>query len=165
MFILKTAIQIISSHFNSLDTGVQAQTETVWKQTVSHAVPVVAFLNKMDREGANFSHCLESIKKRLSTNPIITQLPLSSLGTFGHVDLISRQVVTFLGDKGDIVETTLISDINDQMPSLGRIFDAEYIKDIEQYRRLLIETLVELDDEFAEVFSRNRVFMFGLSSF
>eukprot|EP00008_Paramoeba_atlantica_P003606 CAMPEP_0201486066 /NCGR_PEP_ID=MMETSP0151_2-20130828/10122_1 /ASSEMBLY_ACC=CAM_ASM_000257 /TAXON_ID=200890 /ORGANISM="Paramoeba atlantica, Strain 621/1 / CCAP 1560/9" /LENGTH=728 /DNA_ID=CAMNT_0047870473 /DNA_START=400 /DNA_END=2586 /DNA_ORIENTATION=+ len=134
--------------------GVQAQTETVWNQTVRHSVPAIAFLNKMDRDGANPSNCLSMMKQRLSANPLMIQLPLSTSGAssaYGHVDLISKQVVTFSGKKGEDMEICQFSEIKDRFPALSKIFDDSYFESIQEHRQSLIEHLVELDDDFAEV--------------
>src|SRR3989442_1338831 len=69
--------------------GVQPQTETVWRQADKYRVPRIAFVNKMDRVGADFDHCIRSMRKRLSAHPVPVQFPLGKEDTFiGCIDFI-----------------------------------------------------------------------------
>ena len=75
-------------------SGVQPQSETVWRQMNKYAVPRIAFVNKMDRAGANYLRCVEQIKTRLRANPIPIQLPIGAEDTFeGVVDLIRMKAI------------------------------------------------------------------------
>ncbi|MEM6988009.1 MAG: GTP-binding protein, partial [Pseudomonadota bacterium] len=90
--------------------GVQPQSETVWRQANKYGVPRMAFVNKMDRIGANFEFVLDSLKKRLGANPVPVQWPIGNEEDFqGVVDLISMQAFTWSDDdmgasfeRGDI---------------------------------------------------------------
>ena len=74
--------------------GVQPQSETVWRQTNKYNVPRIAFVNKMDRAGANFLQVVEQIKTRLGANPVPIQLPIGAEDKFeGVVDLISMKAI------------------------------------------------------------------------
>jgi len=75
-------------------SGVQPQSETVWRQMNKYAVPRIAFVNKMDRAGANFHRCVEQIKSRLRANPLPIQIPIGAEETFeGVVDLIRMKAI------------------------------------------------------------------------
>ena len=76
--------------------GVQPQSETVWKQAKRYKVPCIAFINKMDRVGANFSKAVSSIDEHLSANPLAIQMPIGSEDQFeGVIDLIAMQQIIF----------------------------------------------------------------------
>jgi elongation factor G len=76
--------------------GVEPQSETVWRQADKYAIPRIAFVNKMDRTGANYERCLEMIRRRLGGNPLPLQLPVGSEESFkGVIDLIGEQLLTF----------------------------------------------------------------------
>ena len=75
-------------------SGVQPQSETVWRQMNRYAVPRIAFVNKMDRAGANFSRCVEQIRSRLRGNPVAIQIPIGAEESFeGVVDLIRMKAI------------------------------------------------------------------------
>src|SRR2546430_7483805 len=75
-------------------SGVQPQSETVWRQMNKYRVPRIAFVNKMDRAGANFLRCLEQIRSRLRGNPVPIQIPIGAEEGFeGVVDLIRMQAI------------------------------------------------------------------------
>lgn len=77
-------------------SGVQAQTKTVWKQTIKQSIPAIAFINKMDRDGASFDRALQSIRSKLDVNAVPIQLPIGCEKEFvGLVDLLSMSVLTF----------------------------------------------------------------------
>ena len=142
--------------------GVQAQTETVWRQTVRHAVPAVCFINKMDREGACLDSSVASIESRLGVLPLVIQVPLSGGGAggasggsaFGHVDLITKEIVTFSGTKGEAIESCRVDleEARSKFPFLAKVIDENFVSDVKQRSENLVEQLVELDDELAEVF-------------
>lgn len=80
--------------------GVEPQTETVWRQASKFQIPRMVFVNKMDRPGASFDRCLDSLKRRLNANPVPVCVPLEN-GTI--LDLIREQLLTFSGDNGEHV--------------------------------------------------------------
>ena len=76
--------------------GVEPQSETVWRQADNYHIPRIAFINKMDRTGADFDKCLSEIKERLGANPIAVTLPVGSEDTFsGVIDLIGQRLLRF----------------------------------------------------------------------
>ncbi len=90
-------------------SGVEAQSETVWRQAERFGVPKICFVNKMDRIGADFWHTVEMIRDRLGAVPAPLQLPIGSESTFrGVVDLIGQRAVIYLDDLGEKTEVTEI---------------------------------------------------------
>jgi elongation factor G len=82
--------------------GVQSQTETVWRQALRYGVPRIAFINKMDRVGADFKRAVESMQVRLGAHPVPLQMPVGSEAEFrGIVDLVRMQLVTWQGNGAD----------------------------------------------------------------
>src|SRR3982074_3170858 len=85
--------------------GVQPQSETVWRQADKYKVPRIAFINKMDRIGANFFAAVQSMRDRLGANPIPVQIPIGAEDNFlGVVDLVEMQAITYKDDLGQEVE-------------------------------------------------------------
>jgi len=80
--------------------GVEPQSETVWRQADKYTIPRIAFVNKMDRVGANFERCLEMIKRRLGANPLPLQIPVGSEEKFkGVIDLVEERYISFDEDS------------------------------------------------------------------
>src|SRR5512135_2066232 len=76
--------------------GVQPQSETVWRQSTRYGVPRIAFINKMDRVGANFFAAVQSMRDRLGANPVPVQIPVGAEDNFqGVIDLVEMQAITF----------------------------------------------------------------------
>jgi len=117
--------------------GVEPQSETVWRQADKYNVPRIAYINKMDRTGADFFGVLGMIKKRLGANAVPTQLPIGSESNFqGIVDLVSMDALFYLDDLGDKTEKREIP---------------EELKDqAEEYHQTLIEAIAEQDDDIME---------------
>ncbi|MGH6812955.1 MAG: elongation factor G [Methylocella sp.] len=115
--------------------GVEPQTETVWRQAEKYNVPRIVFVNKMDKTGADFQRCVEDIKTKVGGRPVCIQLPLGSEADFkGIVDLVRMKAVVWEDE------------------ALGAKYaDAEIPEDLKakaaQYRHILIEAAVELDDD------------------
>jgi elongation factor G len=77
-------------------SGVEPQTETVWRQADKYKVPCIGYINKMDRLGADFFHVLDDIKARLGTDPVALQIPMGAENDFnGVIDLITMQEIRF----------------------------------------------------------------------
>ncbi|MBI2830259.1 MAG: elongation factor G, partial [Chloroflexi bacterium] len=115
-------------------SGVEAQSEAVWRQADKYRVPRICFINKMDRTGADFEHSVSSIEKRLRAKPLPIHLPLGSESSFkGAIDLLERKAVVFTGDR-------------DTPPQYLDIPDSEKTR-AEEARQSLIERLAECDDE------------------
>src|ERR671914_511363 len=84
--------------------GVEPQSETVWRQADRYRVPRIAFINKMDRVGAEFHRCVEMIESRLAATPLVLQLPIGTEADFiGVVDLVGMKALTWRGEtaKGE----------------------------------------------------------------
>jgi elongation factor G len=113
--------------------GVQPQSETVWRQADRYKVPRIAFVNKMDRTGANFYKVHEQLRDRLRANAIAIQLPIGSETEFsGIVDLVGMKAFIYTNDQGtDIRETEIPEDLREQAA---------------EYRTKLIEAVSETDD-------------------
>jgi len=117
-------------------TGVQPQTETVWRQASKYKVPRIIFVNKMDRTGANFKRVVDSIKEKLNINPLLIQLPLGEEENFeGVIDLIEMK--EYLWKKGKSEEEYKVS-------------DAKPNTFINEYKNELIERVCESDDLLLE---------------
>ncbi|MDZ8035487.1 MAG: elongation factor G [Nostoc sp. DedQUE08] len=113
--------------------GVQPQSETVWRQAERYKVPRIAFINKMDRTGANFYKVHDQIRDRLRANAIAIQLPIGSENDFrGIVDLVGQRAYIYANDQGtDIQETDIPEELQAQ---------------VEEFRTKLIEAAAETDD-------------------
>ena len=118
--------------------GVEPQSETVWRQANKYKVPRMAFINKMDRSGADFLRVIEQIKTRLGANPVPMQLPIGSEEEFeGVVDLIRMKAIYW----------------NDE--DMGVSYEAreiapEMLAECEKYRELLIESAAEANEELMD---------------
>ena len=118
--------------------GVEPQSETVWRQSEDFGVPKIAFINKMDRLGANFESVLEAMRQRLQANALAVTVPLGQGEDFSAVlDLIHEECLTF--------------DENDQGLTMGRTpFTADQAAQAAPWRELLLEKLAEADEDFLE---------------
>ena len=118
--------------------GVEPQSETVWRQANKYAVPRVAFVNKMDRVGADFNRVLTQIEERLGANPVAIQIPIGAEESFaGVVDLISMQAVYW--NEKDQGLTFTISDVPDELAA-----------DASAARESLVEAAAEGSDELMD---------------
>jgi elongation factor G len=118
--------------------GVEPQSETVWHQADKYGVPKIAFINKMDRVGADFFGTIEMMRQRFNSTPLPVQIPLGEEDHFqGAVDLIGNRVITW--DNTSLGATYSLSDVPPEIQPKVR-----------EYRDRLIETIADLDDDFAE---------------
>jgi elongation factor G len=118
--------------------GVQPQSETVWRQADKYKVPRIAFINKMDRTGANFFGVVNEMRSRLGANPLVIQLPIGAENKFsGTIDLITMKAMIYSGE--DESTTFEIRDIPDDMK-----------KTTSHYRHALVEKLGEVDEHAME---------------
>jgi elongation factor G len=121
-------------------SGVQPQSETVWRQGDKYKVPRICFVNKMDKAGADFEHVVETIRKRLGARPVALQIPIGAEANFkGVIDLIEMRAVVWHDE------------------SMGAEFSIEPIpadlqKKAEAFRTQLIEIIAETDDVLLEKF-------------
>ncbi|MEL6129678.1 MAG: GTP-binding protein, partial [Cyanobacteria bacterium J06628_4] len=117
--------------------GVQPQSETVWRQADRYGVPRIAFVNKMDRTGANFFRVYDQVRERLKANAVPIQIPIGAEDQFqGVVDLVKMRAHIYTNDLGTDIEE---ADIPDELQEQA-----------EQYRTVLIEAIAETDDALME---------------
>ncbi|HLB75317.1 MAG TPA: elongation factor G [Sedimentisphaerales bacterium] len=118
--------------------GVQAQSETVWRQSGKYDLSCICFINKMDKIGADFEMSVESIRDKLLANPVVLQLPIGAGDSFsGLVDLIEMQAVFYESEEmGATFEETDIP--------------AELLDTAERHRRKMIEMAAEYDEELMD---------------
>src|SRR5580692_11915250 len=115
-------------------SGVQPQTETVWRQGDKYKVPRICFVNKMDKAGADFEHVIETIRKRLGARPLALQIPIGAEANFkGVIDLVEMKAIVWHDEE------------------MGAAYDVEEIPDslrkkAEAFRNQLIEVISETDD-------------------
>ncbi len=118
-------------------SGVEPQSETVWRQADKYEVPRMVFVNKMDRAGADFLRVVEQIEERLGTTPVCMQLNIGSEGEFdGIIDLVRMKALYWDEDKGLTFEE---KDIPEALTATA-----------EEYRENLIEAAAEANDELTE---------------
>src|SRR5687767_4488340 len=118
--------------------GVEPQSETVWRQADKYGVPRLAFINKMDRIGANFTAVLNQIRQKLGKNAVPLQLPIGSEDKFkGVIDLVQMKALVFkdetLGAKYEVVEVP-----------------EELRAEAEHYREKMVESIAEQNDSLLE---------------
>ncbi|MBR1926424.1 MAG: elongation factor G [Bacteroidales bacterium] len=119
---------------------VQPQSETVWRQADKYGVPKIAYVNKMDRVGADFLACVEEIHTKLGANAVPICLPIGSEDKFqGIVDLISRKAIVY--DSSDELVNYKVQDIPGDM-----------MEDVESWREKLVEAAAECDEALMEKF-------------
>jgi len=120
--------------------GVEPQSETVWRQADHYRIPRIAYINKMDRLGANFLRCVEMLEERLGANPLPLQLPVGKEETFrGIIDLVQEKMMRFDEDtKGSRIEYEPVPD--------------EFKQESAAARMALIEKLADFDDWVMEKF-------------
>ena len=119
--------------------GVQPQSETVWRQAERYRVPRIAFINKMDRTGADFFAAVQSMRDRLAANAVPIQIPIGQEEHHrGVVDLVEMQAITYKDDLG-------------QQFDVGEI-PAELAEQAHEYHHQLIDSIAEFDDELMETY-------------
>jgi elongation factor G len=119
--------------------GVQPQSETVWRQADRYRVPRIAFINKMDRTGADFFAAVQSMVDRLGAHPVPVQLPIGQEEHHrGVVDLVEMRSITWVDDLGTKTE-------------IGEI-PAELLEQAQEYHHQLIDAIAESDDELMETY-------------
>jgi len=139
-------------------SGVQAQTETVWSQATRYGVPRIGFVNKMDREGADFENTLKMISSRLGAVTLVTQIPyFHKLNAFevsytGVVDIVSMRLLTWDQSKSSKVYES-------------QDLEGDYLVKALEAREILAETLGVLDDDFAEEYLESSVDLLPAESF
>lgn len=120
--------------------GVEPQTETVWRQADTYKVPRIAFINKMDRLGANFFSVIDEMEKKLKANPVPLFLPVGSENDFkGVIDLINLKYLTF--DQNDFGQTIIEEEIPEELIDLSN-----------EWREHLIDKASNFDEEIMDLF-------------
>ncbi len=120
--------------------GVEPQSETVWRQADKYHVPKIAFVNKLDRIGADFFRTIDMMRSRLHANPLILQLPIGEEESFtGVIDLVHLKQIVW--DDDSLGATFTLEDI-----------PADSLESARNYRDKLIEALAEIDDQIMEAY-------------
>ncbi len=114
--------------------GVEPQSETVWRQARSFGVPLIAFINKMDKLGADFAYATEGVRERLGANPVMLQWPIGRESSFrGVVDILEMHAVTWVDELG-------------KEPVIEPI-PPELMEEVQALREQVLEQIVETDDD------------------
>ena len=133
--------------------GVEAQSETVWRQANKYHVPRIAFVNKMDREGADFYAVVDQMKKRLGATPIVVTLPIGAGPPHlpeafkGTIDLVTMKMLTFSQEDSGSVVT--VSEIPDELLEEAKIWRGQLLDDLSMYSDELTELLLS-EEEISE---------------
>lgn len=136
---VERSLRVLDGAVTVLDakSGVEPQTETVWRQADKYGVPRMIYVNKMDATGADFFRCIQTVKDRLKANAVPIQIPIGSEQDFkGMVDLIKNVAFIFYDDLGKDMREEAIP--------------AEYADQAEEYRAAMIEAIAETDEELME---------------
>jgi elongation factor G len=124
--------------------GVEPQSETVWRQADKYRVPRIAYINKMDRTGANFAQGVQTMIDRLGAHPVPIQLPIGAEGDFkGVIDLVEEKAIVYKDDLGKESEVIEIP--------------AELADEAHEARTHLIEAIADYDDELMESYLADEV--------
>jgi len=133
---VERSLRVLDGAVTVLDakSGVEPQTETVWRQADKYGVPRVVYINKMDATGADFFKSVETIKERLRCNAVPIQIPIGAESEFkGVVDLVTMEGIVHLDDLGKEIE-------------VGPIPESVQAK-AQEFRTLLVEAVADLDEE------------------
>ncbi len=116
--------------------GVQPQSETVWRQAVRYNVPRMAFVNKMDRTGADFFNVVKMMDERIDANPVVLQVPVGAEDQFkGLIDLVTMEGIHFREDEKGITYPEPMD------------IPEDYADQVEEYRELLLDAIADYDEE------------------
>ena len=137
---VERSLRVLDSAVALFDSvsGVQPQSETVWRQADKYKVPRICFVNKMDKNGADFEYVLETIRKRLGARPVALQIPIGAEANFkGVIDLVEMKAILWHDEE------------------MGSAYEVEEIpeplrKKAEAFRNQLIEVISETDDVLME---------------
>ncbi|EGQ24693.1 elongation factor G [Mammaliicoccus sciuri] len=136
---VERSLRVLDGAVTVLDaqSGVEPQTETVWRQATNYKVPRLVFVNKMDKTGADFLYSIGTLRDRLQANAHPIQLPIGAEDQFsGIIDLIEMKATLYPNDLGTDVT---VEDI-----------PAEYLEQANEYREKLIEAIVDFDEDLME---------------
>ncbi len=132
---VERSLRVLDGTVTVLDakSGVEPQTETVWRQADKYGVPRMIYVNKMDATGANFFRCIQTVRDRLKSNAVPIQIPIGAEENFkGMIDLIANHAILFYDDLGTDVRI-------EEIP-------AELAEKAEEYRMAMIEAIAETDE-------------------
>lgn len=136
---VERSLRVLDGAVTVLDakSGVEPQTETVWRQADKYGVPRMIYVNKMDATGADFFRCIQTVRDRLKANAVPIQIPIGSEDQFkGMVDLITNKAILTYDDLGkDVRVEEIPADLADQA---------------EEYRAAMIESIAETDEALME---------------
>ncbi|WP_252504716.1 elongation factor G [Sporosarcina sp. Marseille-Q4943] len=136
---VERSLRVLDGAVTVLDaqSGVEPQTETVWRQATNYKVPRLVFVNKMDKTGADFLYSVGTLHDRLQANAVPIQLPIGAEDQFsGIIDLVEMKATMYGNDLG--TDTTV-----EEIPE-------EYREQAEEYREKLIEAIVDFDEDLME---------------
>jgi len=138
---VERSLRVLDGAIAILDavSGVEPQTETVWRQADKYKVPRIVYVNKMDRVGADYYRCLAMLKDRLGAHPVAIQIPLGREDQFKGVINLIEQIAYVWSDSGDLGQSFETVDI-----------PAEFKAQADEYREKMIEGLAEVDDHLME---------------
>ncbi|HYP43958.1 MAG TPA: elongation factor G [Propionibacteriaceae bacterium] len=130
--------------------GVEPQSQTVWRQADRYNVPRICFVNKLDRTGASFDFCVQTIKTRLNATPAVLQLPIGAEGDFlGVVDLVKMRALTWRGETV-IGEDYTVEDIPADMAEKAAQAHADLVELIAEHDDALMELYIEGEEPTVE---------------
>ncbi|QPJ86173.1 elongation factor G [Sarcina sp. JB2] len=136
---VERSLRVLDGAVTVLDakSGVEPQTETVWRQADKYGVPRMIYVNKMDATGADFFRCIQTVRDRLKANAVPIQIPIGSEDQFrGMVDLITNKAILTYDDLGKDVRI-------EEIP-------VELVDQAEEYRAAMIESIAETDEALME---------------
>src|SRR2546428_4796518 len=140
-------------------SGVEPQSETVWRQADKYRVPRICFVNKMDRVGADFTRTLEQIETKLQGNPVAIQLPIGSEDKFvGVVDLLKMKAITYKDET--MGADYVVSDIPADMLAEAKVYREKLIEKVSEHDDKLLEKYlggIEITEDEIRAALRNRV--------
>ena len=133
---VERSLRVLDGAVTVLDakSGVEPQTETVWRQADNYGVPRIVYVNKMDSVGADFYMCINTLRERLHCNAVPIQIPIGTEDKFkGIVDLIKNEAIIYEDDLGTVMDEVKIPD--------------ELADKAEEYRTALIEAVADVDED------------------
>lgn len=136
---VERSLRVLDGAVTVLDaqSGVEPQTETVWRQATTYGVPRIVFVNKMDKIGADFLYSCRTLHERLQANAHPIQLPMGSEDNYqGEIDLVGMRAYIYEDELGSIIDAEEIPD--------------EYKEQAEEYHDKLIEAVADVDDDIME---------------
>jgi elongation factor G len=139
---VERALRVLDGAVGVFDAvaGVEPQSETVWRQADRYQIPKIAYVNKMDRVGADFDRCVRMIHERLGANPIAIQMPFGVEAQFlGVIDLIEKKSIRWLDET--LGAEFVVEDVS-----------ADLLDEVKRRRDEMIESLCDLDDTLAECY-------------